>query len=300
MLARPGWRVVLFVAVLGGAAASAAAQPSDRAASGGSIRPERVLPRPGRAGPRVGGLPAPAGAPALCDPDTVVGTCPGTYTFNYGFTAAATPRDGGAETEKAGFAALIYVTRRVFIEVDNDNVISSRPDDADRETGFGDTTVYAGVDAFLEGQGRPGVSFLYGLKIPTASSDKGLGTGMVDHTLLVAVMKTFGRSQVELDVGDYMAGRQDAGGLDHFPFVTGLLFQTLGSDDRYKLRLEVGGDLPTGHSDAAFYSLAQLQVGVTKHLSFRVGGRFGLTSNVSRAGLYVGIKVAGNAVSVAE
>lgn len=279
----------------------ATAQRSGSAARGGSVRPDRVqTEKP--TGSRAGGLspaatPSPSPTPGECDPDTVVGTCPGTYSFTYGFNANASPRSGGAQTEKAGFAFAVYLTRRIFLELDNDNVVSSKASPDPRVTGFGDTTLYVGADALLEAKGRPGITVLYGIKAPTASSRKGLGSGEVDHTLLAAFSKTLGRENrtyLEFDIGDYIAGETNSSGFNHFPFAAGIVRRKLDRKKKYTLHFEIGGDFATKNSDADLYNLDYLETKLSDHVSLRTGGRFGLTTNVSRAGLYLALKFSGN------
>ena len=135
-------------------AATVAAQRGGTAGGGGSVRPERVpsaKPTPTPSPLSVTPLPTPTPTPrGKCDPSTVVGHCPGAYSFTYGFTANAAPRQGGAQTEKAGFVFTTYLTRRVLISISNDNVVSSKVEPAARVEGFGDTTVSVGADVVVE------------------------------------------------------------------------------------------------------------------------------------------------------
>jgi hypothetical protein len=275
------------------AAGTALAQRGGTAGSGGSVRPERVTDRPEP------GTSAQAAQPGECDPATVEGTCPGTFAFIYGFNANASPRHGGAQSEKAGFAFNFYVTRRIFLELDNDNVISSKTEPAARVTGFGDTTFYVGADAVLEGKGHPGLTLAYGIKAPTADSSKGLGSGKVDHTLLGVFTKTLGTKRprptyLEFDIGDYIARRADASGFDNFPFSALVMKQWLDKKKKYRMHFELGGNFATSKSNAEVYTLEYLETKLSEHFALRTGGRFGLTPNVSRAGLYLGLKVTGN------
>ncbi len=291
-------RITFAVVLILLAAGPALAQRGGNAGSGGSVRPERVTPERPAGGPSAQTVtPTASPTPEECDPATVKGTCPGTYSFVYGFTANASPRHGGAQTERAGFAFSVYVTRRVFLELDNDNVLSSKAEPAERVTGFGDTSVYVGADAVLEGKEHPGLTLAYGIKAPTADSSKGLGSGEVDHTLLGVVSKTLGDKRptyLEADIGDYIAGRAGADGFDHFPFGALILKQTLDGKKKYRLHFEVGGNFPTSKSNGEVYTLEYLETKLSDHFALRTGGRFGLTPNVSRAGLYLGLKVTGN------
>jgi hypothetical protein len=281
-------RVLLLVSMVLTVAGYARAQRPGSAASGGRVTPDRVELDIARA--RV----APATA-ANCPTEK------GTYSFSYGFSANAQPRQGGAQTEKAGLAFAAYFTCRMFVEIDNDNVVSIKPAAANRVTGLGDTTVYLGVDALSESKSRPALTLLYGIKAPSASATKGLGSGQVDHTLIAAIGKTFsdGRTYLEFDGGDYIAGRVNASGFDHLPFASAFLSQKLGRNSRCKLHLEVGGDFATTKSNADMYSLNYLETRLSKkeaktYVGLRTGARIGLTPNISRAGLYLALKVAGN------
>jgi len=296
-------RFFMLFSVAFGYAGVLRAQHPGSAASGGRVTPDRVQSeRPSRGVAIATASPSPS--PGECDPNTVKGTCPGTYSFVYGFNARTRPRHGGAQTEKAGLAFLAYFTRRTFFEVDNDNVISTKAPGANRVTGFGDTTVYVGADVVLEGKGRPAVTFEYGFKAPTASSTKGIGSGLVDHTVIGAVSKFFhdNRTYLEFDGGDYIA-RVKSDGFDHFPFASALLKQKLGKADKFKLHFEVGGDFATSKSNADMYSLNYLETRLSRkdsktYVGLRTGAKFGLTPNLSRAGLYVAIKVGGNLKNV--
>jgi hypothetical protein len=291
-----GTRGLLMVVIILSAAVCALGQGS--AASGGRITPDRIQREPAGRGFK-------AMSTDECDPDTVRGTCPWSYAFTYGFNAGAPPRHGGNQTEKAGFAFATYLTKRLSVEFDNDNVVSIKPPSADRFSGFGDTTIYVGYDAILEenGHSHPALSFTYGLKAPTANSVKGVGSGEVDHSLDVTIMKTSGQNYFQVDAGDYFAGRAKASGFDQQAFLSGFLLRTLDQNGKYKLHLEVGGDFATSKSNADMYSLDYLERRFTKkdaktYVALRLGARIGLTPNVSRAGFYIALRVKGNLKNV--
>jgi hypothetical protein len=278
---------VLILILLGLIGASVSqAQRSGSTGSGGRT-PERIQ----REARGVG--------PAAAKPE-----CPtprGAYFFGYAFSANAAPRHGGAETEKAGLTFLAYFTCRASIVITSDNVLSTKTALGDRVTGLGDTTLYLGYDALSDKPGRPAISFSYGIKVPTASSTKGLGSGEVDHTIIATVSKSFNndRAYLELNGGDYIAGRTGASRFDHFPFASGLLKHSIGKNDRYKLHFEVGGDFATNKSNAGMYSLNYLETRLSRrtaqtYVGLRIGAKFGLTPNVSRAGLYFALAIKGN------
>jgi hypothetical protein len=234
----------------------------------------------------------------LCDPNEP-GTCPGNFTLIYGFTANARPRrsSGTAQTQQLGYAFQFYVTRRLWFEIDNDNVVARKVEGTERETGFGDVTVNAGYDLVLEKGSTPAFSLVYAAKLPSASTSKGIGTGEIDHLFLGVIGKTLGkgeRTYVELDVGDYLSGRTEDGGYDHGITATGILVQTLDKNKKYKLRSQLNGFFPTSKSSGELYTLNYIQYKLNDHVALRFGGRIGLTANSPRYGLYLAVKFDSN------
>jgi hypothetical protein len=193
------------------------------------------------------------------------------------------------------FAFNTYVTRRLFIEIDSDNVVSRKPESGARETGVGDTIFIVGGDPLLEKEGssRPAIYALYGVKLPTASSSKGLGTGQVDHFLVGAVNKTLGRNYLELNFTEYFSGRSGGSGFDDTSSLAGILKRTVGRK-KSTLHFEVGGTFATSSSNAEMYTLDYVEVPIGERAAIKVGGRFGLTPNAPRAGLYLALKLKGN------
>lgn len=268
-------------------ATSAVAQRGGTAANGGSITPERQQSE--RSLNRQTNK-----ASDKCDRDNKLGSCPGDYTLKYSVSAGISSRHGGAETARSGFAFNVYLTHRLNVEIDNDNFITSKTGTNPRKTGVGDTTIYIGDDLLVEEdkKNHPAISISYGIKLPTASAAKGLGSGKVDHTFSGSVIKTFQeKNRFQFDVGDNMAGRTNTTGFDHFPFAGGSFERAL--DKKHRLHFEVAGDFATSKAHADMYSLDYLKTKLSQNLSLKTGMRFGLTPNVSRAGVFVGISYSG-------
>jgi hypothetical protein len=297
-------------------AVPALAQRGGTGARGGSPRPEKTQPdiierQPTISVPAAGiqsvtttTQPSPSPTPEaepeptpFCD-TSKPGTCPGTFSFSYGFTAGARPRHSAGTSQRAvgGFAFSTYVTRRVFVELDNDNFVSRKPDIGPRTTGIGDTVLIVGGDPLLEKEGssRPAIYALYGVKIPTASSTKGIGSGEVDHFVAAAVNRTLDRSYLELNFTEYFSGKTGSGGFDETSSLAGVFQRTVGRKGKAKLHFEVGGTFATQASNAEMYTLDYVQFAVNDRAAIRIGGKFGLTPNVSRAGLYLALKINGN------
>jgi hypothetical protein len=258
--------------------------------------PEAIAPPP----------PSPAAVPGATPEEPAEiekpGTDPGTFFFIYGVNALARPRheDGTASKVVGGFGFNVYVTRRIFVEIDNDNFVSRKPLLGTRTTGFGDTSLLVGGDAVFENSetSRPNVSFFYGVKFPSASAEKQLGSGEIDHVLFGTVNKNlrgrFAKSFVELDFVEYFAGKGGGNGFAKSSSLAGVFRQWLNDSRTNRLHFEVGGTFATKESNAEMYNLDYFEHFLPgKRMSFRIGGKFGLTPNVSRAGLYVALTLNG-------
>ena len=305
-------------------AASSMAQGGGTGAKGGSNRPERrertrterqepLQPPPPTPSPTPSASPFVTASPSLAQPSPTaspattvtaeeeeeeLGSDPGSTFFLYGVNVFARPRhEQGTSTKGAGgFALNIYLTRRVFVEIDNDNFVSLKPIGGDRTTAFGDTVLIVGADALLEKDEskRPNISFYYGVKVPTGSESKGIGTGEVDHILFGLVSKTLGQSKksyAELNFTEYFAG-DGAGNFGKTSSLGGVFKQWL-VKEKYRLHFEIGGTFATKDSNAEMYNLDYFEY-FRGSVSFRLGGRVGLTPNVPRAGFYAAMTWSGN------
>lgn len=282
-------------------------------ARGGSITRERIKEEPAPTPALITttsteskkeGCPEPTPDPEptptpFCDRDTI-GTCPWSYTFTYAFNAASRPRHsaGTAAVMGAGFSFFTYVTPRVFFEIDNDNVISQKEQNVDRVTGVGDTTLIVGGDLLVEDEEgpQPGISLLYGIKLPSASQSKGLGSGEIDHLLLGSMGKSFGldsRNFLGVDAGVYFAGK-GSGEYYKIPIATLSFERVLTCSRKFTLHTEIGGSFRTEDVNAEISNLTFLKVKLSDRAQWRIGGKFGITPNSPSVGIYTAIRFSGN------
>jgi hypothetical protein len=296
------WALVIFVT-------PAIAQKGVSGARGSISRPQKAelaLPAPS---PEAMAPPPPSAAasPGATPEEAAVeteepGTDPGTFFFIYGVNVAARPRHEAETATKVagGFGFNVYVTRRIFVEIDNDNFVSRKPLIGSRTTGFGDTQLIVGGDAVFENSetSKPNLSFFYGVKFPSASAEKKLGSGEVDHFLFGTVNKNlrgrFSKSFIEADFVEYFAGRGGGNGFAKTSSLAGVFRQWLNDNKTNRLHFEIGGTFATKESNAEMYNLDYFEHFLANQkMSFRLGGKFGLTPNVPRAGLYVALTLNG-------
>ena len=228
----------------------------------------------------------------LC-PEDLKGTCPGTFSLVYTAVANTRPAQGDNPTDARSLtlAFNVYVTPRIFLELDQTHVLSQRAVAQPRANGVGDSIAIAGIDALLESKRTPGVAVLYGVKVPTANAAQGLGTGKVDQQFAVNIHKQFGRKYFEYDAGLIFA---------RVPNNEGTRVATLGGvvlsgvtqyalNKHHLLHLQLDATLPAHGYKGDLAALSFWQPRLNDHVSVRLGATTGITSNVPRAGFYAAL-----------
>ena len=181
------------------------------------------------------------------------------------------------------------VSRRLLVELDTDSPISQTIAGGARTTGAGDTQL--GVQAVLqpENKSRPGIAFAYYIKLPTASSAKGLGTGRVDHNFIALISKTFGKTTVDFNGIYLLAGRTSGNGFASSGQAALAISQNL--NKRFGVQGEISGLSRSDEQTGAMFGLGVATFQLNRRVVFDGGVRFGLTSAAPRAGAVAGITV---------
>ncbi|MDQ2747776.1 MAG: PepSY domain-containing protein, partial [Acidobacteriota bacterium] len=136
---------------------------------------------------------------------------PGVLQLDYGYDSNFNA-DGTPSQQFLPLALRFAVSPRILVEFDNTNFITQTSPDGTRQSGIGDTNL--GVQYVIHHQTdtTPGIAASYYIKIPTASSSKGLGTGRVDHTFTGLVSKNVGSVTIDFNAAYLLAGRQSRSG----------------------------------------------------------------------------------------
>jgi len=79
-----------------------------------------------------------------------------------------------------------------------------------REDGWGDMVAYLKYRVWEEGKDYPAFTLKPSLKIPTASEDKGLGSGKADYGLTAVFSKAFGGGALHFNIGYTLIGKKEA------------------------------------------------------------------------------------------
>ena len=180
------------------------------------------------------------------------------------------------------------VTRRLLLEFDGDSP-NSQTVDRVKTTGVGDTQL--GIQVVLQHQQetRPAISFAYYIKLPTASSTKGLGTGRVDHNFIALVSKNIGKLTVDFNAIYLLAGRTSEGG--HSSSGQGALAASRGITKRFGIQGEISGASRNDAQPGTMFLLGALTFQVNHRLVLDAGLRAGLTHEAPRLGFFTGMTV---------
>ena len=178
------------------------------------------------------------------------------------------------------------VNRRLLLEFDGDSP-SSHTVGGVRTTGAGDSQL--GIQLVLqhEKESRPGFSLAYYIKLPTADSAKGLGTGRVDHNFIALVSKKIGGTTVDFNAASLFSGRTTDNG--HALSGQAALAASHNVTRRVGIQGELSGYSRNDAQPGAMLALGAVTYQINRRLVLDSGLRFGLTHDAPRCGLFGGL-----------
>lgn len=178
---------------------------------------------------------------------------------------------------------------RLLLEADLDTVKSETDETGMRATGVGDTRLGLQVVALKDTEQHPAIAFAYYVKLPSASKDKGLGTGRFDHKILFLLSKKFGPVDMDLNGAYLIVGREDERG-----WVTGgqgaLSFAGEFANG-FGLQGELSGQTKDDVQPQGLFALGALTYKANRRLIFDAGLRFGLNADAPRIGVFAGLTI---------
>jgi Putative MetA-pathway of phenol degradation len=212
---------------------------------------------------------------------------PGVLQLEYGYNANL--RAPGVSLEQDTPLALRFaVNRRVLLEFDEDSPFS-QTNGRRRTTGAGDIELGIQVVLQHEKESRPGVAFAYFVKLPSASSTKGLGTGRVDHALTGLVSKSLRGTTIDFNFTYLVAGRTISSGHDSSGQAALALARPVSK--KFGVEGEISGSSRQDQQPGSLFALGAVTYQVNRRLILDTGMRFGLTEEVPRVGFFAGITV---------
>jgi hypothetical protein len=213
---------------------------------------------------------------------------PGVLQIEYGYDGSFRASDLHTE-QTAPLALRFAATTRLLFELDLDTVNSQTDERGTRMTGIGDTQIGFQIVALKDTEKHPALAFAYYAKLPTASTDKGLGTGRVDHKVIALLSRKFGQTDMDFNAAYLIVGREQESG-----WVTGgqaaLAFER-NFENNFGVQAELSGQTKDDAQAPGLYTLGALTYKVNRRLVLDSGMRFGLTHDAPRVGVFAGMTI---------
>jgi Putative MetA-pathway of phenol degradation len=212
----------------------------------------------------------------------------GVLQLEYGYDANFRAEE--FRTQQAAPLSLRFAaTERFLLEASLDTVISETDESGTRMTGVGDTRLGFQIVALKDTERHPALAFAYYVKLPSASEEKGLGTGRFDHKFITLISKKFGSVDMDLNGAVLVVGREDASG-----WITGgqgALSFSGEFENGFGLEGELSGQTKDDVQPKGLYALGAITYKVNRRFRLDGGVRFGLTEDSPRVGVFAGITV---------
>jgi hypothetical protein len=157
-----------------------------------------------------------------------------------------------------------------------------------RTTGGGDTIIGLQAVAFKK-TGYPTLAFAYETKQPTASKEKNLGTGRVDHRAVLLISDQVGGFDLTFNAAYLNVGRKDSsrradGGLFALAF-------DYEFDNHFGVIGELAGQSLEYTLPPGLYPLCAVTYQVNRRLRFDAGLQFGIGAQAPRVAVVAGVVV---------
>ena len=178
------------------------------------------------------------------------------------------------------------VNRRLLLEFDGDSP-SSQTVAGMRTTGSGDSQLGIQIVLQHEKVSRLGFSLAYYIKLPTAESTRGLGTGRVDHDFIALVSKKIRGTTVDFNATFLFSGRTTDNG--HASSGQAALAVSHNVTRRVGFQGEFSGYSRNDAQPGAMLALGAVTYRINRRLVFDSGLRLGLTHDAPRSGLFAGL-----------
>ena len=213
---------------------------------------------------------------------------PGVLQIEYGYDGNFRS-DEFRSQQTAPLTLRFAVSERVLLDFNLATVISEVDEMRERKTGVGDTRVGIQVLALKDTERHPAVAFAYYVKLPSASSEKELGTGRTDHRVVALFSKKIGETDFDLNfaylnVGREFGDKRASGG--QAAFAVSHEFK-----NKFGLIGEIAGQSEDDVQPKGVFAHGALTYKGNKRVQFDAGMRFGLNREAPRVGIFAGVTV---------
>jgi Putative MetA-pathway of phenol degradation len=213
---------------------------------------------------------------------------PGVLQLEFGYDANFRARDFRTE-QTLPLALRFAAASRLLLELNFDTLKSETDEQGTRMTGIGDTRIGFQVVALKDTAAHPALAFAYYAKLPSASTEKGLGTGRVDHKIVLLLSRKIGKTDLDFNGAYLIVGREGESG-----WVTGgqaALAVSREFENNFGLQAELSGQSKEDVQPIGLYALGALTYKANRRLIFDAGMRFGLNRDAPRVGVFAGMTV---------
>lgn len=197
----------------------------------------------------------------------------------------AAPDFRNSQTESLGF--YYAATERLRLDFELETFASEKGLAGERETGIGDLSL--GFKTVLRGDPDKhlAAAFSYSVKLPTASAEKNLGTGKIDHNLRFILDRSIGKNDYTLNVSYLNVGREMTRNRDSGAQV--ILRYDRKLTKKLEIINEIFGNTVDEDQPRGIYLNEALTYKISKRLQLDVGARPGFGRDAPRIGIFAGI-----------
>lgn len=213
---------------------------------------------------------------------------PGVLQVEYGYDGIFRGEDFRSQ-QTAPLTVRFAASKRLLFDFSIDSIESEKTEMQPRETGVGDTRVGFQLLALSDTKKHPALAFAYYVKAPTASFEKGLGTGRTDHKVVALLSKKVGETDIDFNVAYLNVGREEndrraSGGQAAVSFTREI-------KNNFGFIGELAGQSEDDVLPRGIFALGALTYKFSERVQFDAGMRFGLNKEAPRAGVFAGITV---------
>ncbi|MEP6925398.1 MAG: transporter [Pyrinomonadaceae bacterium] len=214
---------------------------------------------------------------------------PGVLQLEYGITSNFGENSSSQRSSPLGIR--FAPNKRLRLDFDLDVFTSQQDLGEPRMTGIGDTALGVKFIGRTEPKKHLAYAVLYSIKLPSASAEKELGTGRVDHNLRFILQRIIGKNDFGinvsyLNVGREVSHRRDSGA----QVVLGYGHELPGG---FEIINEIYGQTvdETAGGTRGIYTQSVLAYKINQRLRLDTGIRFGFGNDAPRYGVVGGITV---------
>lgn len=179
------------------------------------------------------------------------------------------------------------VNKRLRFDFETDAVASQKDLTGMRETGIGDVTLGFKAIARENPEERLAVAFAYSIKLPTASKEKELGSGKIDHNLRLIFDRKYGKTDFIFNAAYLNNGREDANKRESGAQAVFTVERELSK--KFDIVGEVYGNTIEESQPRGIYLSGALIYKVSKRLYLDIGVRPGFGPEAPKIGLFAGM-----------